>query len=45
MKYFELEPEQNTFDLLVADITHKCNIYIVTAQQYLEYKMNCVKRQ
>ena len=26
MKYFELEPEQNTFDLLVADITHKCNM-------------------
>ncbi len=24
--YYELEPEQNTFDLLVADITHKCNM-------------------
>lgn len=26
MKYFELEPEENTFNLLVADITHKCNM-------------------
>ena len=26
MDYYELEPEDNSFNLLVADITHKCNM-------------------
>jgi len=26
LEYYELEPEDNTFNLLVADITHKCNM-------------------
>ena len=26
MKYFELEPEKNTFSEVVADLTHRCNM-------------------
>ena len=26
MKYFKINPEDNTFDVLVADITHRCNM-------------------
>jgi uncharacterized radical SAM superfamily Fe-S cluster-containing enzyme len=26
MQYYELEPEQNTFSVIMADITHKCNM-------------------
>ena len=26
MKYFELEPEENTFEAIVVDLTHRCNM-------------------